>query len=357
VTSKRVLVLSGDGIGPEVTAQGVKVLRALAGEAGLALELDEGLLGGVAIDATGDPLPPETLEKALAADAVLFGANGGPKWDTLAVTPGHGFRRLRAELKLYANLRPVVVYDELLDASAVRPELARGTDFLVIRELIGGIYYGEPRGIREEAGGRYAVNTMLYREEEIERIVRLAFETARARRRRVTSVDKANVLEVSRFWREIAGTVAAAYPDVTLEHLYVDNAALQLIRAPGRFDVIVTGNLFGDILSDEAAALMGSLGMMPSASLGERHALYEPVHGSAPDIEGQDVANPLASILSVGLMLHHTFGRPELDARLREAVRRVLTRHRTADIRGVEQEVVGCERMGDLVVEALARAA
>ena len=305
----KIAVLKGDGIGPEVVDAALEVLNTISQIYGVKFEYREGLIGGIAIDETGDPLPDETLELCLNSDAVLLGAVGGPTWDNLPQDkkPERGLLKIRKALNLYANLRPVKVFDALIDSSPLKPEVVRGTDLLVVRELVSGIYYGEPRGIYEENGKRCGKNTMKYCEDEIERVTRKAFEIARKRRKKVTSVDKANVLDVSALWREVVNRVAKDYPDVELEHLYVDNAAMQLIRRPSTFDVIVTGNIFGDILSDEAGVLPGSLGMLPSASIGDKYALYEPVHGSAPDIAGQAIANPIATILSAGMMLKYSF--------------------------------------------------
>ncbi|ROR32840.1 3-isopropylmalate dehydrogenase [Inmirania thermothiophila] len=355
----KVLVLAGDGIGPEIVAEARKVLEALRRGFGLAVELEEGLVGGAAIDATGTPLPEATLRLAREADAVLLGAVGGPKWDDLPSErrPEKGLLGLRGGLGLFANLRPAVLYPELAAASTLRAEVVAGLDMLIVRELTGGIYFGEPRGIRTRPDGvREGVNTMVYSEPEIERIARVAFEAARRRGRRVCSVDKANVLEVSALWREVVTRVAADYPDVELAHMYVDNAAMQLVRAPRQFDVMVTGNLFGDILSDCAAMLTGSIGMLPSASLDAAgKGMYEPIHGSAPDIAGRGVANPLATILSVAMMLRHSLGEGELAGRVEAAVREVLAAGlRTPDIDGGEgTRRVGTKEMGDAVAAAL----
>jgi 3-isopropylmalate dehydrogenase len=355
--TKRIALMPGDGIGPEVTREAARVLHALADEAGLAVQTEEVPIGGVAYDLAGSPLPDESLQRARAADAILLGAVGGPKWDTLdfALRPEKGLLRLRAELGLFANLRPAQIYGDLVEASTLKREVVEGCDVMVVRELTGGIYFGEPRGISGAKPGRVGVNTMRYSEAEIERIVRVGFDVAGKRRGKLCSVDKANVLEVSVLWREVATSLAPRYPGVELSHLYVDNAAMQLIRAPKQFDTIVTGNLFGDVLSDAAAMLTGSIGMLPSASIGTDHALYEPVHGSAPDIAGQDLANPLAAMLSVGMLFRYSFDRPELDERIRAAVTSVLARHRTADILAPGMQRVGCRQMGDLVLEALAR--
>jgi len=354
--SFRVAVLPGDGIGPEVVAQGVEILRKAAAMAEIGLELSSGMVGGRAIDATGSPLPEASLQLCRDSDAVLFGSVGGPKWDNIApeIRPERGLLRLRQELGLFANLRPAKVFTALIDASPLKRELVEGLDVLTVRELTGDIYYGEPRGIEAVDGGERGINTMVYTTREIERIVRLAFEIARQRARRVTSVDKANVLETSRLWRKIADQVATDFPDVTLEHLYVDNAAMQLVRAPKQFDVIVTGNLFGDILSDEAAMVTGSIGLAASASLGSRTALYEPVHGSAPDIAGQGIANPLATILSVAMLCKYTLKLDDLAGRIETAVEQVLGQgYRTRDLQSPGSKIVGTTEMGQLVLQAL----
>ncbi len=312
----KILVLQGDGIGPEVIAEGLKVLRAAGQRFALDLELDCDLLGGAAIDADGRPLPERTLRKARAAEAILLGAVGGPQWDAVerSIRPEKGLLEIRSQLGLFGNLRPAILYPQLAAASSLRAEVVAGLDILIVRELTGGIYFGEPRGIRTlENGERQGFNTDIYSESEIRRIGRLAFEAARKRNRRLCSVDKANVLEVTVLWREVMNELAPEYPDVELSHMYVDNAAMQLVRAPRQFDVMVTGNLFGDILSDAAAMLTGSIGMLPSASLDvSGKGMYEPVHGSAPDIAGQGMANPLATVLSVAMMLRYSFG--ELEA-------------------------------------------
>ncbi len=356
--SKTVLVLPGDGIGPEIVAEAVKVLEALRAMAGLDVRLEFAQVGGAAIDATGSPLPEEVLARAQAADAVLLGAVGGPKWDSLETSrrPERGLLGLRKGLEAFANLRPALLYPQLADASTLKPEVVSGLDVLIVRELTGDVYFGEPRGVRTlPSGERQGYNTMVYRESEIERIARVAFELARGRKRRLCSVDKANVLETTAFWREVVTRVGRDYPDVELSHMYVDNAAMQLVRAPKQFDVIVTGNLFGDILSDQASMLTGSIGMLPSASLDARgKGLYEPIHGSAPDIAGKGVANPLATILSVAMMLRHSFARADLAERIEKAVGRVLDQGlRTADIASSGTRRVGTVEMGDAVIAAL----
>ena len=357
--SARVLLLPGDGIGPEVVAEARKLLEALRRDHGLEVVLEEGLIGGAAVDAEGVPLPGRTLEQARAADAVLLGAVGGPRYEELPreLRPERGLLGIRAALGLFANLRPAILYPQLAGASTLRPEVVAGLDILIVRELTGGIYFGQPRGIhRLENGEREGYNTLRYRESEIERIARVAFEAARRRRHRLCPVDKANVLEVSELWREVVSRVHAEYPDVVLSHMYVDNAAMQLVRAPKQFDVLVTTNLFGDILSDEAAMLTGSIGMLPSASLDERgKGLYEPIHGSAPDLAGQGRANPLATILSVAMLLRYSLDQEPLAARVEAAVGRVLDQGlRTADIAAAGQPPCTTREMGDAVVAALA---
>ena len=356
--TKKLLVLPGDGIGPEIVAEAVKVLDALRQAFGLAVELERGLIGGAAYDATGHPLPEATLDVARAADAVLLGAVGGPKWESLdiSVRPEKGLLGIRAALELFANLRPAVLYPQLASASTLKAEVVSGLDIMIVRELTGGIYFGKPRGVRTLAGGeRQGYNTLIYSESEIRRIGKVAFEIAMKRDRRVTSVDKANVLECTELWREVMQTLAADYPQVELSHMYVDNAAMQLVRAPKQFDVVVTGNMFGDILSDAAAMLTGSIGMLPSASLDEQNkGMYEPIHGSAPDIAGQQVANPLATILSVAMLLRYSLGEQMLAQRIENAVQRVLELGlRTADIYSEGCQRVSTGQMGDAVVAAL----
>ena len=358
--SRKILVLPGDGIGPEIVAEALKVLAVLNGEAGTEFEIEQSLLGGEAIDIHGEPLPGETLERARACDAILLGAVGGPQWDGLErdIRPERGLLALRAELGVFANLRPAIAYPQLAGASTLSPDVIRGLDVLIVRELTGGIYFGRPRGIRErEDGRREGFNTLVYAEDEIERVCRVAFDAARRRAGRVCSVDKANVLETSELWREVATEVAVRYDDVELSHMYVDNAAMQLVRAPKQFDVIVTSNMFGDILSDLASMLTGSIGMLPSASLDESgKGLYEPIHGAAPDISGQGVANPLATILSAAMMLRYSLDAPELADRIETAVGRVLDDGlRTPDIESPGTTVVGTREMGDAVAAALRR--
>jgi 3-isopropylmalate dehydrogenase len=359
----KITVLSGDGIGPEVVGEALRVLQAVSERRGHTLDLQHALLGGCAIDATGQALPPETVAACEAADAVLLGAVGGPKWSDpkAKVRPEQGLLGLRKTLGLFANLRPVKLYDALIDASALKPEVVRGVDMLIVRELTGGAYFGQPQGRGGERPNRQAVDTTPYSEGEIARLMRMAFELARGRRRKVTSVDKANVLATSRLWREVAHEVAAEYPDVQIEDVLVDACSMYLIRAPRSYDVIATENLFGDILSDEAAMLAGSMGMLPSASLGEfvnrhggRRGLYEPIHGSAPDIAGQGIANPLATILSAAMMLRWSFGlNAEADA-IETAVERALNDGlRCKDIASAGMNVIGTKTMGDAVVERL----
>ena len=353
----KIAVLAGDGIGPEIVGQGLKVLRALMRD-GLKLEIEEAPFGGAGFDAHGDPLPEPTLKLAREADAVLCGAVGGPKYDALPrpQRPEQGILRIRKELALFANLRPALLYPELVGASTLKPEVVSGLDIMIIRELTGDIYFGEPRGRRTNAAGeREGFDTMHYSESEIRRIAEVGFATARKRNRKLCSVDKENVLETSRLWREIVTDLGKRYPDVSLSHMYVDNAAMQLVRAPKQFDVIVTGNMFGDILSDAASMLTGSIGMLPSASLdANQKGLYEPIHGSAPDIAGKNVANPLATILSSAMLLRYTLNKDEWAYRIEAAVKKVLAEgYRTADIYETGMRKVGTEEMGDAVVAAL----
>ena len=354
---KKILILPGDGIGPEIVAEAVKVLDRLRAD-GLAVELEQGLVGGSAYDAKSHPLPEDTLVQARAADAILLGAVGGPQYESLErpLRPEQGLLGLRAELKLFSNLRPAILYPQLAEASTLKPEVVSGLDIMIVRELTGGIYFGQPRGVRTlDNGEQEGFNTLVYRESEIERIGRSAFEIARKRGKRLCSVDKANVLEVTELWRQVMVRVAKDYPDVELSHMYVDNAAMQLVRAPKQFDVMVTTNMFGDILSDAAAMLTGSIGMLPSASLdADGKGMYEPIHGSAPDIAGQGVANPLATILSVAMMLRYSFGQADIAVRIETAVGKVLDQGlRTPDIAAEGQASVGTSEMGDAVVAAL----
>ena len=357
--TKKIAILPGDGIGPEITEQAARVLGAL----GLDLEMETAPVGGAAYDLHGHPLPPATLELAKNADAILFGAVGDWKYDKLAreLRPEQAILGLRKALGLFANLRPAILYPQLANASSLKPEIVAGLDILIVRELTGDIYFGQPRGVREAEDGpfkgeRQGFDTMHYAESEIRRIAHVAFQAAAKRQGRLCSVDKANVLETSQFWRDIVIDVAREYPNVELSHMYVDNAAMQLVRAPKAFDVVVTGNLFGDILSDEAAMLTGSIGMLPSASLNaSNQGLYEPSHGSAPDIAGQNVANPLATILSAAMLLRYSLNLPQQAQRVEAAVQKVLEQGlRTADIHEEGTERVGTREMGDAVLKALA---
>jgi 3-isopropylmalate dehydrogenase len=349
----KVCVLPGDGIGPEIIAEAVRVLKALD----LKLEMEEGLLGGCAVDATDNPYPEATQKLAREADAILLGAVGGPQWDTLPreKRPERGLLGIRKDLNLFANLRPAILYPELANASTLKPEVVAGLDILIIRELTGDIYFGQPRGVREENGERVGFNTMVYSESEIRRIGHVAFQAAQKRDKRLCSVDKMNVLECTQLWRDVMIEISKDYPDVELSHMLVDNAAMQLVKAPKQFDVMVTGNMFGDILSDEASMLTGSIGMLPSASLDEKNkGLYEPSHGSAPDIAGKDIANPLATILSVAMMLRYTFSLEEQALRIEKAVKAVLAQgYRTGDIYERGTNKVGTREMGDAVLAAL----
>jgi 3-isopropylmalate dehydrogenase len=353
----KIALLPGDGIGPEIIAQAQRVIAALASD-GLVIETETAVVGGAGYDAARDPLPEKTLALCSAADAILFGAVGGPQYDALprAQRPEQGLLRLRKHFDLFANLRPAIVYPELAHASTLRADVVAGLDILILRELTGDIYFGQPRGIRRnEAGLREGFDTMRYDESEIARIARWGFEAARLRGRRVCSVDKANVLETTQLWRDVVTEVHREFEDVALSHMYVDNAAMQLVRDPRQFDVIVTGNMFGDILSDEASMLTGSIGMLPSASLNaDAFGMYEPIHGSAPDISGKDVANPLATILSLGMLLRYSLKQVEAANRVEKAVRTVLAQgFRTADIAARGEKTVGCRAMGDAVLAAL----
>ena len=354
----KILLIKGDGIGPEIVDAATAVLLALRERHGLAFELEEALMGGAAVDVHGDPLPESTLQAARAADAVLLGAVGGPKWDKIErdKRPERGLLRIRSGLGLFCNLRPATLFPALADASTLKPEVVSGLDIMIVRELTGDIYFGQPRGIETLADGtRVGRNTMVYTEGEIRRIAHAAFRTAMQRQRRLCSVDKANVLETTEFWREILTEIGREYPAVELSHMYVDNAAMQLVRAPKQFDVIVTGNIFGDILSDLASMLTGSIGMLPSASLDAAgKGLYEPSHGSAPDIAGQNIANPLATILSAAMMLRYSLQEPAQADRVEQAVARVLEAgFRTADIQGPGTTLLGTQEMGAQVVAAL----
>jgi len=346
----KIAVIKGDGIGPEIVNEAIKVLDAVASKEGFNLEYNEYLLGGSAVDVFDNPCPDETIKGCLNSDAVLFGSIGGEKWNNLPKEkrPETGLLKLRKSLGLFANIRPAIIFDELVDASTLKPEIIKGVDLEVVRELTGGIYFGEPREKTEDV----AFNTMIYTREEIERIAEVAFEEAMKRRKKVTSVDKANVLEVSELWREVVEEVAKRYPLVELEHMYVDNAAMQLVRNPKQFDVILTGNIFGDILSDEASMIVGSIGLLPSASIGGKVGLFEPIHGSAPDIAGQGIANPIATILSAAMMLDY-LGESSGAERIREAIKKVLAQgYRTKDIASFgAKEVVTTEEMGSLIAD------
>ncbi|MDO9162373.1 MAG: 3-isopropylmalate dehydrogenase [Methylococcaceae bacterium] len=360
--TKKIAVLPGDGIGPEIVAEAIKVLEALNTELNLGLEFEQGLIGGVAYDVHGSPFPQQTLDLAKQSDAILLGAVGGYKWESLdiSVRPEKGLLGIRSELELFANLRPAILYPQLADASSLKPEIVSGLDIMIVRELTGGIYFGQPRGIRVlENGERQGFNTLIYKESEIRRIAHSAFQAAQKRQGRLCSVDKANVLECTELWREVVTEVGKQYPDVALSHMYVDNAAMQLVRAPKQFDVIVTTNMFGDILSDCAAMLTGSIGMLPSASLNaEGKGMYEPIHGSAPDIAGKGIANPLATILSAAMMLRYTFNEGAAADRIEQAVNDALDANvRTADIYSEGTQKVSTAQMGDAVVSALIKRA
>jgi len=355
VKTYNIALIKGDGIGPEIVDEAVKVLDAVAASCDFALRYKEVLMGGSAYDVTGDPLPQETINVSLSSDAVLFGAIGGEKWDNLPreKRPESGLLRFRKALGVYANLRPAVVYDELANASSLKPEVVKGVDLMVVRELIGGIYFGEPKG-RE---GDKAYNTMVYTKPEVVRIAHTAFQIAMERGKKVCSVDKANVLDVSQMWRETVEEVAEEYPEVALSHMYVDNAAMQLIRDPKQFDVILTGNIFGDILSDEASMLSGSIGLLPSASVGAKIGVYEPIHGSAPDIAGQGIANPIATIASASMMLRFALGEHEAADRIDAAIKYALKKgYRTQDIAGFgAKEICSTSEMGDIIANYAAK--
>lgn len=353
-----VTLLPGDGIGPEIMAVSVKVLEKVAQQCDIEFKFQEALIGGSAIEATGNPLPQETIDVCKDSDAVLLAAIGGYKWDNLPreQRPETGLLGIRSALGLFANLRPATILPQLIDASSLKKEVVEGVDIMVVRELTGGIYFGQPKGIfTTETGEKRGVNTMAYTESEIDRIARVAFETAQKRQKRLCSVDKANVLDVSQLWRDRVNKIAEEYPDVELTHMYVDNAAMQLVRNPKQFDTIVTGNLFGDILSDAAAMLTGSIGMLPSASMGsDRPGLFEPVHGSAPDIAGEDKANPLAQVLSSAMMLRYGLNEPEAADKIEKAVLKVLDLgYRTGDIMSEGCKAVGCQAMGEALLSVL----
>ena len=353
--SYKIGVIKGDGIGPEIVDEAIKVLDAICVKEGINLKYEEMLLGGAAIDETGVPLPDETIKGVKKCDAVLFGAIGGPQWDKLErhLRPESGLLGLRKEMGTFANLRPAMVYDELVNASSLKPEVIEGVDIMVVRELTGGIYFGEPREIHEDR----AFNTMVYTREEVKRIAVVAFDIAMKRKKRICSVDKANVLEVSQFWREVVEEVAKDYPEVELSHMYVDNAAMQLIRDPKQFDVILTGNIFGDILSDAASMLSGSIGLLPSASTGAGVGLFEPIHGSAPDIAGQGIANPLATISSASMMLRYALGENAVADKIDNAIKKALSEgYRTGDLGDYDaKEIVTCSEMGDIVANYASR--
>ncbi len=359
---QKIAVLPGDGIGPEIVTEALKVLAFLNADMQLNLEFEHGLIGGAAYDEFGTPFPEQTLALAKAADAILLGAVGGYKWESLDISlrPEKGLLGLRSELELFANLRPAILYPQLANASSLKADLVSGLDIMIVRELTGGIYFGQPRGVRVlENGEKQGFNTLVYRESEIRRIAKSAFETAQKRNRRLCSVDKANVLEATELWRNVVTDMAKDYPDVSLSHMYVDNAAMQLVRAPKQFDVVVTTNMFGDILSDIAAMLTGSIGMLPSASLNaDNKGMYEPIHGSAPDIAGKGVANPLATILSVAMMLRYSLNQEAAALRIEQAVARALDAGlRTPDIYSEGMQKIGTVAMGDAVIQALREAA
>ncbi len=348
-------VIKGDGIGPEIVTEAIKVLDSIAVSEDINFKYEEFLLGGAAIDETGVPLPEETKKGVLRCDAVLFGAIGGPQWDSLAreLRPESGLLELRKSMGTFANLRPAVVYDELLDASTLKPNVIEGTNIMVVRELTGGIYFGQPRAKEQNR----AYNTMVYSKDEVVRIAKVAFETALKREKRVCSVDKANVLEVSQFWRETVEEVAKEYPEIELTHMYVDNAAMQIIREPKQFDVILTSNIFGDILSDAASMVVGSIGLLPSASMGHSTGLFEPIHGSAPDIAGQGIANPIATIASAAMMLKYALNEQNAAVRIENAVKKVLQDgYRTGDIANLDaKEIVSCSEMGEIIADYASR--
>jgi len=348
-------VIKGDGIGPEIIDEAVKVLDALSANMGFNVSYEEMLMGGIAIDETGVPLPDETIQGVKKCDAVLFGAIGGPKWDNVErhLRPESGLLAIRKSMGTFANLRPAMVYDELVNASTLKADVVRGVDIMVVRELTGGIYFGQPRELLADR----AYNTMVYTREEVERIAHVAFEIAMKRDKRICSVDKANVLEVSQFWRETVIEVAKGYPEVELTHMYVDNAAMQLIRNPKQFDVILTGNIFGDILSDAASMLSGSIGLLPSASTGKGVGLYEPIHGSAPDIAGQGIANPLATISSVSMMLRYALNESEAADKIDDAIKKALSKgYRTGDLGAYDaEEICSCSEMGDIIAKYVSK--
>ena len=353
----KILILPGDGIGKEIVAQALKVINLLNANHGMGMNLVEGVIGGSAYDETGSPLPKETIVAAKECDSILLGAVGGPQWESLEreLRPERGLLGIRAELDLFSNIRPAILYPQLANASTLKNEVVSGLDLMIVRELVGGIYFGQPRGIKTKDGERFGVNSATYSESEIARIGHSAFQIAQKRNKRVCSIDKANVLEVCELWREVMEEVSQNYPDVELSHMYVDNAAMQLVREPKQFDVMVTSNLFGDILSDCAAMLTGSIGMLPSASLNKNnYGMYEPIHGSAPDIAGKDIANPLATIISVSMMLRYSLNQAPLADKINAAVNVVLDQgYRTKDIAAVGDKIVGTEEMGDLIVDSI----
>ena len=351
----KITLIKGDGIGPEIIDEAVKVLDAVASSCDLHFNYDEALMGGIAYDITGDPLPQETITKSMNSDAVLFGAIGGQKWDDLPreKRPESGLLRFRKELGVYANLRPAVVYDELINASSLKPEIIKGVDIMVVRELIGGIYFGEPKGRTEDKGW----NTMVYTRSEIVRIAHHAFKIAMKRDKRVCSIDKANVLDVSQLWRDVVTEISSEYPEVELTHMYVDNAAMQLVLNPKQFDVMLTGNIFGDILSDEASMLCGSIGLLPSASIGDKIGVYEPIHGSAPDIAGQGIANPIATISSASMMLRYALGEIEAADKIDNAIKKTLSEgYRTGDLAQFDaKEVCSTSEIGSIIANYIER--
>lgn len=364
MTTKKILLIEGDGIGPEVVAQAKKIIDFLSSNSDITFETHNALLGGIAYDKTGTPFPQETVELAKKSDAILLGAVGGTKWESLEYQhrPERGLLGIRKELELFANLRPAKVFEALADSSTLKHEVVSGLDMMIVRELTGDLYFGEPRGVKTLADGtRQGVNTMTYNSKEVERIARVSFDLARARNKKLCSVDKANVLECTEMWREVVTEIGAKeYPDIQLSHMYVDNASMQLVRNPKQFDVMVTGNMFGDILSDTASMLTGSLGMLPSASLGAKKedgsqaALYEPVHGSAPDIAGKNIANPIATILSLAMMLKYSFGYDQFSDTIENAVENVLKKGlRTADIAKPTENKISCTQMGDAIVKEM----
>ena len=353
----QIVILPGDGIGPEVVREGLKILSAVAEKFGFSFDLEEGTIGGAAIDKFGEPLPQSSLELAIKADAVVLGAVGGPKWEGLdyEIRPERALLGLRDKLELYANLRPAKVFSTLVDASSLKKEIIENTNIMIVRELVGGIYFGKPKGVEKlEDGNEKGINTLVYTTPEIKRIAKIAFEVASKRKKKVLSVDKANVLESTELWRKVVTEVHADYQDIELSHMYVDNCAMQLIKDPKQFDVIVTTNMFGDILSDEAAMLTGSIGMLPSASLGGNNGMYEPIHGSAPDIAGQNIANPIATIMSIAMMFKYSFGLDEASELIESAVEKILQNgFRTKDIMDNCGNLVGTKEMGDLILKEI----